>query len=47
MPGPAIVNVVEYVTIESAGSSTDFGDLTRPCYDPAAISDSHGGLGGY
>ena len=47
MPGPAIVNVIEYVTIESAGSSTDFGDLTRKCYDPAAISDSHGGLGGF
>jgi len=47
MPGPAVVNVIEYVTIESAGNSTDFGDLTRKCYDPAAISDSHGGLGGY
>ena len=47
MPGPAVVNVIEYVTIESAGNSTDFGDLTRKCYDPAAVSDSHGGLGGF
>jgi len=47
MPGPAIVNVIEYVTIESAGNSTDFGDLNRKCYDPAAISDCHGGLGGF
>ena len=45
-PGALYYNK-DFRTIESAGSSTDFGDLTRPCYDPAAISDCHGGLGGY
>ena len=46
-PGDSKVNTIHYLTIESAGSSIDFGDLTRPTYDPAGVSDSHGGLGGF
>lgn len=41
----------EYITIQSAGSATDFGDLhtisTTILSQPVAMSDSHGGLGGY
>ena len=45
-PG-TVTNTMEFVTLATTSNTTDFGDLTRPCYDPAAISDSHGGLGGF
>ena len=43
---PSAHNYMEYVTIATTGNAIDFGD----CPDgsaPGAVSDSHGGLGGY
>ena len=44
-------NVIEYVTIATTGNATDFGDIS---WSPSigyhaigALSDSHGGLGGF
>lgn len=37
-------NVIDYITIASAGNATDFGDLTVSRYALAACSNSHGGL---
>ena len=44
---PASVNTIQYVTIASSGNAIDFGDLTQVRRNLAAVSDSHGGLGGY
>ena len=45
---PTSVNNIDYVTIASTGNSMDFGDLSEASWDQcAAVSDSHGGLGGY
>ena len=41
------VNTMDYVEIATTGNATDFGDLTYKPQSPAALSDSHGGLGGY
>ena len=46
-PDSSRINTIHYINITSAGSSQDFGDLTRPNSDPAGLSDCHGGLGGY
>ena len=32
------VNIIDYVTIASAGNATDFGDLAAVNYGPAATS---------
>jgi hypothetical protein len=40
-------NTIDYVTIASLGNAQDFGDLTLGRHTPAAVSDSHGGLGGF
>jgi hypothetical protein len=45
--GPTTVNVMDYVTIMSAGNATDFGDLTKTPRNFTSLSDSHGGLGGF
>ena len=37
-------NVMQYVTIASAGDSTDFGDLTVGRFGVAGTSGSHGGI---
>jgi hypothetical protein len=37
-------NVIDYITIASAGNATDFGDLTEARYNLSACSNSHGGL---
>ena len=44
---PVYVNTIEYITIQSAGNAQDFGDLTQPRTGAFALSDSHGGLGGF
>jgi len=42
-----ISNVMDYTVIQSSGNAIDFGDMQRKqCYY-AAISDTHGGLGGF
>ena len=42
-----VINTIDYVTIATAGNAADFGDLTQSRRNLAAVSDSHGGLGGY
>ena len=44
---PSKLNIIEFVTIASAGNAQDFGDLSDSKNATAALSDSHGGLGGY
>ena len=38
---------IDYITIASAGNAVDFGDVTGKIKGQGAISDSHGGLGGF
>ena len=40
----AASNVIDYVTIASAGNATDFGDLTASTDSLAGCSNDHGGL---
>ena len=40
----AYSNVIDFVTIATAGNATDFGDLTVARYYLAGLSNSHGGL---
>ena len=42
---PAEKNIIDYVTIASAGNAKDFGDITAGGYKSASSSDSHGGIG--
>ena len=44
---PSYVNSIDYITISSAGNAEDFGDLTQERTGAFAVSDSHGGLGGF
>ena len=44
---PSFVNTVEFVLYSSSGNSQDFGDLSRKGKSRGALSDSHGGLGGF
>ena len=39
-------NIVEFITIATTGNSQDFGDCVNRAYG-GAVSDSHGGLGGF
>ena len=43
----SMVNNIDYVTIASSGTASDFGDMTFPVAYRGMTSDSHGGLGGY
>ena len=42
--GGVYLNTIEYITIVSASSSVDFGDLTVGRSTLAACSNAHGGL---
>ena len=44
---PGETNIIDYVTIMSAGNAQDFGDLQTARRGVSALSDSHGGLGGF
>ena len=44
---PGNTNIIDYITIMSAGNAQDFGDLTTAKRGVSALSDSHGGLGGF
>ena len=45
---PTSVNTIDYVLIATTGNAMDFGDLSEASWDQcAAVSDSHGGLGGF
>ena len=45
--GSGFMNNISFVTISTTGNAQDFGDLTVGRYDVGALSDSHGGLGGF
>ena len=45
-PSNASINVIEFVTIASTGSATDFGDTLDPNYVPGAVSSSTRGIWG-
>ena len=40
-------NLIQFVTISTTGQIFDFGDLTQNRRAAGALSDSHGGLGGF
>ena len=40
-------NAIHYITMSTLGDSQDFGDLTTARRGVSALSDSHGGLGGF
>ena len=44
---PAATNYMDFITIASAGNAQDFGDVLGGSKAHGAISDSHGGLGGF
>ena len=44
---PTVLNTIDFITIASAGNANDFGDLSEPRRGMGALSDSHGGLGGF
>ena len=37
-------NIIDFVTIQTTGNATDFGDLITPVQQLGAVSDIHGGL---
>jgi hypothetical protein len=39
-----ITNVIEFITIATAGNTTDFGDLTQARRALGSASNGHGGL---
>ncbi len=45
-PGSS-VNIIDFVTIANTGNAQDFGDLVASRGYLTALSDSHGGLGGF
>ena len=44
---PTYQNLIEFITIASAGNAQFFGDLTVSRHMGGGVSDCHGGLGGY
>ena len=46
-----VLNVIDFITIATGGNATDFGDISWSSsfgyHAVGALSDSHGGLGGY
>ena len=45
-PGSSQLNVIQYITIQSAGNATDFGDLLAARAGvPAGLSDINGATG--
>ena len=44
---PSTVNIIEFVKLQPRGDAQDFGDLVDLKRGGTAVSDSHGGLGGY
>ena len=44
---PAGVNIIEFVEIATTGDAQDFGDLIDSRRSVCAVSDAHGGVGGY
>ena len=46
-PSQTHYNVIEYVNMDSGGQAIDFGDMVVRAYAAGAITNAHGGLGGY
>ncbi len=44
---PSTTNLIDYVTIASAGNAVNFGDIIEETYRQRGTTDSHGGLGGF
>ena len=40
-------NVIHYISMQSGGEMVDFGDMTKGAYQTGAITNAHGGIGGY
>ena len=40
-------NTIDFITFASSGNAQDFGDMMEPASVGSAVSDSHGGLGGF
>ena len=40
-------NVIHYISMQSGGQMVDFGDMTKGAYQVGAITNTHGGLGGF
>ena len=38
---------IHYISMQSGGDMVDFGDMTKGAYQTGAITNAHGGLGGY
>ena len=43
--GSAQTNIIDYITIQTTGNATDFGDMTNQSQQNGFLSDAHGGLG--
>ena len=46
-PSSAHYNVMEYLSMSSGGRVIDFGDMLEGAYAAGAITNAHGGIGGY
>ena len=42
-----IRNTIDYITFTTLGNAQDFGDMSNVLTYYGAMSDSHGGLGGF
>ena len=40
-------NVIHYISMQSGGQMVDFGDMDKGAYQTGAITNAHGGLGGF
>ena len=40
-------NLIHYISMQSGGQMVDFGDMTKGAYQTGAITNTHGGLGGF
>jgi hypothetical protein len=38
------INIIDFITIASAGNATDFGDLASSTAELSGCSNAHGGL---
>ena len=46
-PSQTHYNIIEYVSMNSGGQPLDFGDMVIRTYASGAITNAHGGLGGF
>ena len=46
-PSQVHYNQIEYVSMHSLGNAVDFGDMVVRAYASGAITNAHGGLGGF